>query len=804
MHVKSDPETQSVKSLAPRAALLAAAVIAFGQIGLFADRAVATPDGKSASPVVPIAKKLVAGLLRHPHRLQLVGSAKSPQTFYFRIRMGVRNPLYACRALITSKAGHVVVVTYNDAGLPYAYYGDGIFVFVNTQRPGRLDVLLGASPLFLLGSQKAAGGGPPERGAIDLSAVAGTSGAAAVDLSTSLRAIAKFSTSTRYSASRRELIFSRAKNVKTIILAAHGRLFPIRSLELSGPHHTFSLYDITAGSLPPENLFGVTLAKVRSTDLPCTVWHYTPGMAMKWFPPPGYGSNQGEVQAAEALEKLMPISRRRVRRHRRRWMSKEIFALAKLHSRTAALRSIYANLEWGPAPAINEQAVSGGQVDPNKRRSHFNWNFNRTAFHDAMEKAWGPKVMSRLAGALEAIASDTKAGPADRLVAIDLLSDIGPCRSDADWAKKTGYIGKSFGATPRIGALLQGLFRARWDLPLSAGEIKAADSILSDPKANLLFRTWALEILCFSRNLHDDPAVIVPLVEASLSNPDLCLTATGVDRCIYDLSLCRAGRKILLKQLTSGHSALRDNSQVALAAFNGIWPGEPGYRLAIKVATTLMNDPLSSPHARSHAFGILCLQPEPAFRKFIDQQLGSEAKDFGWNMFVALTERKAAGDFVPELASLFERCGKDDKVRILDAIGFGFPNRSDANAVASIIRSALNDANIAVKMGGVHCIEELNFANVKLDDSQFYPVLRDMVKENLKETLHDQVQTLHSFSLATDGRWQMPLAGMTPGGERSNLQGDGLAWWQKHYAAVRASALKWAADHPHYPNPPGK
>lgn len=322
MHITINPQSKRCSTLALRAAYLAAIMFAFGQFGLYAGRAFATPAVKSAPPAVPTAKELVAALLRAPHRLQLAGSAKSRQTFFFRIRMGLKNPLYACRALVASKDGHVVVVAYNDAGLPYAYYGEGIFVFVDTLQPGRLDVLLGASPLFILGAQKADGSGPPKRGAIDLQAVKGTNGAAAVDLSTPLRAISKLSTSSRYLPSQRELIFSRAGKVQTFVLAARDRSFPIRSLALSGPSHSFSLYDITAGSLPPENLFGVTLAKVRSTDLPCTVWHYTPGMAMKWFPPPGYGSNQGEVQAAEALEKLMPISRRRVRRHRRRWMSK--------------------------------------------------------------------------------------------------------------------------------------------------------------------------------------------------------------------------------------------------------------------------------------------------------------------------------------------------------------------------------------------------------------------------------------------------------------------------------------------------
>ncbi len=137
-------------------------------------------------------------------------------------------------------------------------------------------------------------------------------------------------------------------------------------------------------------------------------------------------------------------------------------------------------------------------------------------------------------------------------------------------------------------------------------------------------------------------------------------------------------------------------------------------------------------------------------------------------------------------------------------IAFGFPRGGNAQAVAPMVKMALDDKSDSVKWGGIDVIGMGHFFHWKLDLSQFYPALIGILKNNFKDNLNDGVNSLNCFSLATNGNWRMPKAGMLPGNEWPNLQGDGLAWWQKHYAAVRASALKWASDHPHYPTSPGR
>ena len=401
------------------------------------------------------------------------------------------------------------------------------------------------------------------------------------------------------------------------------------------------------------------------------------------------------------------------------------------------------------------------------------------------------------------VALSKKRGPTQKLAAVDLLSDIGPGKTDRDWGANGKMVSQVFSGI-HAGAMesfLLGLIRARWGLPVGAQEIATAKTMLANPKVDIPLRVRALEVLCFTGQLPDQRRLVAGLVKAYLRNPQSCIASPVPGRYLYDLSLCRTGRKILLEEMADRHSQLYGEQLLPQAAYNDARPGSPGFNLAIKTALQLADNPKYTPHIRHRSFYMLCLAPTRIFRKFMLRQLEQGAPHFRVpQMLVALTSRKATGDFLPELATLFASGNTNDKVNILDSIGMGFPRGSDANGAVPIVRSALESSNATVRWSGDGCVVALHATGAKLNAAPLYGMLSSIVAKNeFRGTMFKEATALDAFSLATHRRWPMPSAGMLPGKGVPNLEpSTGLIWWKEHYAAVRQSALAWAAAHPNY------
>ncbi len=757
----------------------------------------------ASQPAGPTPTALVHKLLLHPRRLQLAGSAKSRQTFFFRLFMREKTPPLAATALVASKAGHVAVVIYDAQGSPYAYYGGGIFVLANTLHPGGLTVILGASPLFVFGSLKADGPGPPHRAKFTLASFAGSNGAVAVDFSGPIWSAFKNAPRVTYSPSEHMLAFAGRAADNYVTLCAGGAAFPIKAWSVREPGRAASFYDITSGAQPVERLFAVTLAKVRALGLPLTIVHYVPGQTVGWLPPADFGSNPAEARAMEALGQLIPISRRRLLLRRRQLFLQALdgVALGGHAGRLAFLR-VYTTMEWGPGPSVFHYAGRLCSLPPRLAFNYY-WNFNRAKYHTLLVHTWGKAVMRRLMQTLERLALRKKSSPVQRFAAIDLLSDIGPDPSCSDWVRSDGPLAKALAAVaPDTWAnrVLVAMLRVRWGMPLRPKELAAILQVLPEQKVAPLLRTRILEALCFIHELPYSPKVIVPLVVYSLKHPAACLS-TGVPyRYLYDLSLCRIGRRILLEQWEHPHSplSLAGQQQLELAAFDRLWPGSPGYHLAIAAALKVFHGSGYDRTMRRQAISALCHAPRPIFLIVARQIL--KGRSDGTSMIVdTMGARKMAKALMPAVMGLFPHLGHGRLINLMSSVAFGFPKGADARSAVPLIQMALRAKRpLAVRMG-VNAIEDMNYTHVHLPFARLYPALLRMVRAGAKYRLWMRAQVAYCFGLATLGQWSLPAAGLAPpevGGP--DVSTAGRAWWRVHYAAVRSSALRWAAAHPDY------
>ncbi len=774
-------------------------------------RAAEAQAGAGSPKSVPSASQIISRLLRHPQRLELVGSGISKETFYFRLCAKQKTGQHNMNLLVASNAGHTAVVSCTDTGLPYAYFGDGIFVIADTQHPGRLDVLLGASPVLLVGAQAAKSGSSP-RWAFRLTSIAGTQGAAGLNLSVGLSNLPKGASQATFSPSQRKLIFLHGTHTDTVVLAPPGAPFPVQSVTFAHPRLWVSIYDITADRQPVRDLFGVTPARVKATDLPIKVWKYRPGLALRWYPCANFGSRPGDLLAAHALEQLMPINADRDHREWSHVLERLLAMLKKStpsdsgpHSGLKVMQRLFALLEWRIHDNVDLEANQGvrhlSRASALYPLGHYtSWKFNRAAYHKTLEKQWGSGRVRQLTRALMDIALRKDGGPIQKFLAIDLLSDIGPDAQDLAWANGPAMLSKAFSGPyqhARTGeSLLFGLFRARWGLTVDPQKITTAKNILANKAISLPLRLRALEILCFENQLPDDPAEVVSVVKPSLdSPPGLGWVATGSGRYLFDLSLCKTGRKILLQELEDVHSPLAGHWQLTNAAFNDVYPGTPGYMLAVRAAMHIAGDDRYDATLRNAAFWAAAKAPMPLFAEFIAGYLKPDAANLPRNL-MAVSGRMASGKLMPQLVALFRAGNARVREEVMNhAIGCGFPKGGDAQAAAPIIKMALADPSAKVQWAGMGSVESLHAWPCKLDDSQFYPALLDILKHDLAETKYGAV-ALHCFQLATGGRWRVPVAGMTKDGHYTSVwEASGRAWWREHYAAVRASALEWAARH---------
>ncbi|MGC9217303.1 MAG: hypothetical protein ACP5FM_11615 [Acidithiobacillus sp.] len=671
-----------------------------------------------------------------------------------------------------------------------------------------MDVLLGASPVIVVGAQTAKKGSPP-RWAFRMKSIAGTQGAAGLELSAGLSNLPKGASQATFSPSQGKLTFLHGTHDDTVVLAPPGAPFPVQSVTFAHPRLWVSIYDITADRQPVRDLFGVTLARVRATGLPIKVWRYRPGLALRWYPPADFGSRPGDLQAAHALEQLMPIN---ADRDRREWSHVLDRLLARLKKSTASdagphsglkpMQQLFAMIEWGMRDSV-DMAANQGVKHLGRDRAfcpigrYISWRFNRAAYHKTLEKQWGSGRVRRLTRALLDIALRKDGAPIQKFLAIDLLSDLGPDTQDVAWARGPAMLSKAFSGPyqhARTGAsLLLGLFRARWGLTVDSQQITTARDILANKAISLPWRLRALEVLCFEGRLPDDPAEVVSVVKPSLdSPPSLGWVATGSGRYLFDLSLCRTGRKILLKELEDEQSSLAGRWQLTNAAFNDVYPGAPGYMLAVRAGMRIAGDRRYDATLRNAAFWAAAKAPMPLFTGFIAGYLKPDAANLPRNL-MAVSGRLASGKLMPQLMALFSAGDAEAKEDVMKyAIGCGFPKGGDAQAATPIIKMALADPVAKVQWAGMCSIESLNARPCKLDDSQFYPALLDILKHGPAKTNYGAV-ALYCFQLATDGRWRVPAAGITKDGHYTTVwEASGRTWWREHYAEVHASAMAWA------------
>ncbi len=769
-------------------------------------------------PIAGVAKgaaeQLVGRLLRHPGQLRLVGARRYKGSFFFRIRASQKSPSIHFTLLVACKAGKVAIVVTGANGRDYGYYTDGLLVLIDTKHPGCLDLFRGVSPVLALGGRA---GGRHRSGtfAFAMAPVPGPAGKVVLDLSGPVKSALIRASWSRLQRANGTATFYGKHGTLALGLSGAKSAFPIRSLILSSAGRSLAVLNISRKAEPLESVFGITMAKLKASGVPLRICKYRGGESLPLLPPIGFGFNRGEIMASEAMERLMPIDETRARAKDERWISQQIVDLQKSAASDYGAKSgivpmirIFSAIEWGLHRSVDTEAQRTVWRNGHPAYSYFSWKFSRAAYGNILKQTWGKKQVDHLTSVLAGIALSADRGLTQKLVAVDLLSDIGPWKADHGWAESDNTISKVFAGgkgSRNMSSLLLGLIRARWGLPVGARQISAAKQTLANLHISIPLRVRALEILCFTGQLPDDRHEIAKLEKAYLANPSACIADPVPGRYLYDLSLCRNGRKILLEELADRHSELSGEVLLPMAAFNGAQPGAPGYNLAVKTAAKIADDPKYKPGVRKQAFGMLCHgAPMPVFRKLMLARLGENAVHFGMPMEIALTSRKATVYFLPQLADLFANGDDNDKIRILEAIGFGFPKGGDANVAAPLIRSALRDADAPVRWEGVACIGDLKYARARLDVTPLEPILYRMVKNDFKGDIGKEVNALNCFSLATKGRWQMPAVGMMPYGLPNLQANSGLTWWQEHYAAVRRSALRWAAAHPNYPKKSAK
>jgi hypothetical protein len=759
-----------------------------------------------------VARHLVMQLLQNPIKLRLSASPTEKHTFFFRIQIHWKQPTDHFSIMVACNGGKVAIVVYGHNGMVYSYYTNDLMVIVSTRHPGNIDVFRGASPVFAVGGRAGGTHHRPMFGFV-MAPVLSSPAKAVLDLSGPLHsALVRPTTRCGFQPATGTATFYRKDGLLTFQLAGPNSNYPIKSLLFSSSQGDITVSNITVGTQPLADVFGITLASLKACGQILHVQKYHFGEQFPGFPPLNFGSNQGEVLASEALEQLMPIDENRVRAIDERWISQQITDLQKSADSDYGPKSgiqpmirLFSTMEWGPHKAVDTEAQRTVYRKGEPFYSYFSWKFNRAAYHKLLEKTWGAAEIARLTNALVRVALSKKRGPTQKLAAVDLLSDIGPGKIDRSWGENSKMVSRVFAGHKGVRAmdsLLLGLIRARWGLSVGAQEIATAKMMLATPQVNIPLRVRAMEILCFTGQLPDKRHEVASLVKAYLRDPQSCIASPVPGRYLYDLSLCRAGRKILLEELADRHSQLYGEQLLPQAAYNDARPGSPGFNLAIKTALQVADDPKYTPHIRHRSFYMLCLAPSPIFRKFMLGQLKKDAPHFRIpQMLVALTSRKAAEDFLPELASLFARGNTNDKVSILDSIGMGSPKGGNANGAIPIIRSALESSNAMVRWSGDGCVVALHATGAKLNAAPLYrPLLLIVAKNDFRGVMFKEATALDSFSLATRKLWPMPPAGMLPGKEVPNVEpGTGLAWWKEHYAAVRQSALAWAAAHPNYP-----
>ncbi len=768
------------------------------------------PVGNAASSAAgPVIRKL----LMHPLSLQLAGSQKSRKTFFFRIHAQSVKPPQAFSVLAASKSGRVTVVLFASNGLIYGYYGDGLFVLVDTHHPGTLDVYHGVSPEFLVGSAKGKGRRPPDV-AFAFLPVVGNRGAVVLDLSGPLRMLLTRSTQLQFFPEKREIVLQRRHKRGTVFLSPPGSQFPVRAVDLFSRRGHLVICRISPGAEPLQRLFGLTTTKLKASGVTLDIRRYQAGEQLPWLPPVGFGSKPGEVRAAVALERLMPISKKRELARRDRWMAEQIAVLGARsvvinsgpHGGMRPLERIFGTLEWGGTGSLQTASI---QAMPSGRHQglDWRWNFDRRVYFKGLQKVWGPQEMENLVALLARRTTTQGCSPYQWFMMLDLLSDIGPAKADAGWASKGGQLAAWLSANnhhPLADALIISLFRARWDMPLSAQQIQAAKMVLTDGNAGLVFRTRALEVLCFTGQLPYEPRVIVPLVKSSLENAEACLTSPTSGRYMFDLSLCRNGRKILLKEWLNPHSRLGGNRQLPLAVFNRLWPGSPGYNLAIAAALKVFHNPGYGRATRRQAIGALCHAPQPIFRKVAGQIL--KTRSDGLSMVLStIGARKLAKAFIPAMVEAFPHLEDEQIIQLMSNTAFGFKRGSDASSALPLIVMALRDERLLAVQMGLNAIGDMHYEHVHLPAASLYPVLLRMVRAGVKYRLRLRAEAAYCFGWATHGQWSPPAAGILPPDEGGpNLSVAGKAWWRIHYAAVRRSALRWAAAHPNYPRAAAK
>ncbi len=751
------------------------------------------------------ARRVVSRLLRKPAALALSSYSGAHREFFFRMAISLKKPQDHFSMLVACRKGRVAVVVYR-AGLPYSYFSNGIFAIVSSHHPGTINVYRGASLVFFVGGT--AGSAHRKSTFSFLAApILGSHAKLALNLVDPLKsALTRPARTGSFNPVTRTCIFYRNDGaVLAFRLARQGRAFPIASMEATSLKGRLTLSDITIGPQPPNDVFGISVASLRSLRQPVRVRWYRKGENLAWFPPLKFGSKPGEILASDALAHMMPINEERVHTKYAHLLGHLITMLGDAKRGVNAnprytlqlIIRIFSLFEWVTNSSVDAEAHRVIYQHGHPARSYLAWNFNRVAYHRKLEEKWGKLQIEALIRTLVDVAQSKDQGPLQKYLAVDLISDLGPGRTDRNWADNPRLVRQVFKGSKgnrSMARLLRGLIRARWDRPITANELSVAKRWLLNPAINIPNRVRALEILCFANKLPDDRRRISKLVKAYLSDPVGCIAAPTSGRYLLDLSLCRTGREILLQELADRHSQLAGEPLLPVAAYNNACAGSPGFKMAIATALRLANDLKQSPQVRRESYYEICrAAPGPVFRKFMMRRLDG-LNHFSMSLFVALTGRKAAGEFAPQLTRLFLHGDDADKVRILQTIGLGFAKGGNANGFAPIIASSLQSQNSMVRWAAIGSIVQLENAGAKLDVAAFYRKILETVQTHFFHGhLREAVGSLNCFAFATNGRWSMPKAGMHSGSVFPNLEpNSGRLWWEKHYATVRQSALQWA------------
>ena len=308
------------------------------------------------------ASRLAGNLLRRPGLLRLVGTAQSEGSFFFRVQAHPPNSPTGFAMLVAHQKGKSAVVLYGSNGRVYAYFGPRMLVFVDVRRPGVLDVFRGVSAGLAFGARGRPGRHLTAFGCT-LAPMASGSGFVGFDLASVLQMASQRATRTAYFAADRTLSLSKGASTLTLTLSAPDRSFPIVGSTISSRQGNLAITDISPNAKPLRKLFGVTLAALRASGRPLQVSNYRVGEPLIWFPPPNFGSNQGEIQASEALEQLMPVDENRVRAEDERWINAQIVAMQKSSPSDYGLKAglrpmirIFSTMEWGLHKAVDMEA----------------------------------------------------------------------------------------------------------------------------------------------------------------------------------------------------------------------------------------------------------------------------------------------------------------------------------------------------------------------------------------------------------------------------------------------------------------